>query len=221
MFHIISDLNLNYMDHAENQYIIGKNPEYIIITGNISNQSKRTLIFAEKLADLYKTSNIIFNCGITESYKGEIDLIEDGFQIHINNSKNPYKNLYFPKGKVIGDYDFYCTIGWPNILDSDGFHDSYFAKYLYISYDQDIYIDDILMSRMFPRFFNVDHIALLFHEEQQQVKKWLQNDQGKEKILVTNLDELSKNYLGNIKCNFFPELDLSEITWISGKHKSQ
>jgi len=203
------------MDHAEEQHHIPGNPEYIILTGNISNQSKRTLIFAERLADMYKNSNIIFNCGITESYKGEIDVIEEGFSIHINNTKTPYKNLHFPKGKVIGDYDFYCTVGWPNITDSTGFENSYFAKYLYINFNETIYIDDILISNMYPKYFNVEHIKLKFQQEQQQVQEWLNYDQGKEKVLVTSLSKKSKNYTGKVECNFFPNLDLSKVIWVS------
>ena len=214
MFHIISDLNLNYMDHAED--LLPDRVKYIVITGNISNQSKRTLLYAERLANTYSNSNVILNCGITESYKGEIDLVEEGFDIYLNKNKINNKNLYFPKGKIIGDYDFFCTIGWPDINDATGFEDSYFSKYLYAAFDQSIYIGDMLMSDRYPRFFDVDEIRIRFEEELNRVQIWLDNDQGKKKILITSLGNSSQQYLGKITCSFFTSLNLSNVIWICG-----
>jgi len=207
------------MDHAEEQHLLPDHTKYIIITGNISNQSKRTLLYAERLAATYANSNIILNCGITESYKGEIDLIEEGFDIYLNKNKINNKNLYFPKGKIVGEYDFFCTIGWPDIIDAEGFNNSYFAKYIYAAFDQSIYIDDILMSDRYPRFFDVEEIRLRFEEEQKRVQTWLNMDQGKRKILVTSLGYSSKKYLGKITCKFFTSLNLSNVTWICGGDK--
>jgi hypothetical protein len=219
MFHIISDLNLNYMDHADEQHLLPDHAKYIVITGNISNQSKRTLLYAERLAATYTNSNIILNCGITESYKGEIDLIEEGFDIYLNKNKINNENLYFPKGQIIGDYDFFCTIGWPDISSTAGFEDSYFSKYLYAAFDQSIYIDGILMSDRYPRFFDINEVQIRFEKEQQHVKTWLDTDQGKTKILITSLGNLSRQYLGKTTCKFFTSLNLSNVVWICGGDK--
>ena len=124
MFHIVSDLQLSYLDPAPDQYELSSTPEYIIITGNISSQNKRTMIYAEELANRYQSSKIIFNHGILELKGSEYTKVQDGFRLHINDFKRSPPNLYFPTGMCIGDYDFYCTIGWPIFNKEEDFLNS-------------------------------------------------------------------------------------------------
>ena len=65
-FHIISDLNLDLFDHAEDQHALEHDVEYVILAGNISVTIKRTMLFAETLAKKYPNSKLIFNYGCQE-----------------------------------------------------------------------------------------------------------------------------------------------------------
>jgi protein associated with RNAse G/E len=127
MFHIISNSSIGHMDLDPEQHIIDPNTKYIIIAGNTSVTNKRAMLYAEQLAKMYPNSYIIFNHGVLESKQGLYDRIRDGFELHINEFKKSPKNLYFPKGTVIGDYDFYCTTGWPFIIEEN--------KFSYYGYD--------------------------------------------------------------------------------------
>lgn len=178
--------------------------------------NKRAMLYAEKLATMYQNSYVIFNHGIAESYRGLYDRIIDGYELHINEFKKSPENLYFPKGKCIGDYDFYCTIGWPTITNNINFQNSYFNTSLFTALDESIYIDGLLMSTHFQRVFTLENLIKESEAEKIKVKEWLAIDQGKPKILVTALGDQCASYVGESTYKTFDGLDLSGITWICG-----
>ena len=216
MFHIISNSSIGPMDHEADQHIIHPDTKYIILAGNVSQSNKRAMLYAEKLAKLYQNSYIIFNHGVFESYRGLYDRIIDGFELHINEFKKSPENLYFPKGKCIGDYDFYCTIGWPTINNNVNFQDSYFAQSLFTAMDESIYIEDQLMSTHYHRLFVLENLVKESEEEKIRVKEWLATDLGKPKILISALGDQSSSYVGESTYSTFEGIDLSGITWICG-----
>ena len=215
MFHIISDLQLSYFDQAPDQNLLNKDPEYIIITGNISNENKRSMMYAEGLAKIYQNSKIIFNCGITELTQSEYYKIQDGFNLRINDFKKSPPNLYYPKGVCIEEYDFYCTIGWPIFSNEEDFLEFIDETKIIAGWDEKLYIDDILVTDVYNRYLGLEDIKKLADDEQEQIKSWLSKNSGKQKILISSLGNKSSNILGN---NFtvFDRLDLSNVIWICG-----
>lgn len=216
MFHIISNSSIEHIGLEEEQHVLNSNTEYIILAGNISVTNKRTMIYAEKLATMYPTSCIIFNHGVLESYKGLYNKIETGFDLHINEFKKCPDNLYFPKGKCIGDYDFYCTVGWPTLIEENNFQESYFLNLLHKDMDEEIYIDNVLMSTHYVRHFTLENIVEECNKEKIKIAEWLAKDQGKPKILVSALGDQCASYVGESTYKTFDGLDLSGITWICG-----
>ena len=216
MFHIISNSSIGHIDREEEQHVLNNNTEYIIIAGNLSLTNKRTMLYAETLATMYPNSHVIFNHGVLESYNGLYNRIEDGFDLHVNEFKKSPSNLYFPKGKCVGDYDFYCTIGWPTLIVEHNFQDSYFAKSLQKGMDQEIYIDDMLMSTYYTRNFTLENVIEESNKEKIRVAEWLATDQGKPKILVSALGDQCSSYVGKSTYKTFDGLDLTGITWICG-----
>ena len=215
MFHIVSDLQLSYLDPALDQHNLSKIPEYIILTGNNSKQNKRTMLYAEALAQKYQNSKIVFNYGILEMSNAEYYKIQDGFRLHINDFKRSPKNLYYPKGVCLGEYDFYCAVGWPTFTNEDNFL-NFISKVCIISaFDEHLYIDDIFITEKFHRYLTLDEIKKLADNEKEQIKIWLSNNLDKQKILISSLGNQSSHILGD---NFrvFEGLDLSNITWICG-----
>lgn len=216
MFHIISNSSIGHLDPEEEQHVLNNNTEYIIVVGNLSLTNKRTMLYAETLATMYPTSLVIFNHGVLESYNGIYKKIEDGFDLHVNDFKKSPTNLYFPKGKCVGDYDFYCTIGWPTLIEERNFQESYFIKSLQKGMDQEIYIDDVLMSTYYTRYFTLENVIEECNKEKIKVAEWLANDQGKPKILISALGDQCPSYVGESSYRTFDGLNLSGITWICG-----
>ena len=216
MFHIISNSSLGHIDFEPEQHIIDTNTKYIIIAGNLSITNKRSMLYAETMAKMYPNTNVIFNPGVLESRQALYDRIEHGFNLHINEFKKTPSNLYFLKGKCVGDYDFYCTAGWPAIIEENNFQDSFFAKELYKGLDQEIYIDDVLMSAHYFRNFTLENVLEECQKEKEKIEEWLANDQGKPKILISSIGDQCASFVGASTYKTFGDLDLTGITWICG-----
>jgi hypothetical protein len=202
------------MGQEPEQHVIDNNTKYIIIAGNISKTNKRSMLYAESLAKMYPSINVIFNFGLSEISQQIFDSVENGFEFHINSFKKSPANLHYPKGVCVGNYDFYCTMGWPTIIEENNFDDSYIIKELWKDIDQEFYIDDILMSKNYPRWFTLEDVIEKFNKEKIKVTKWLENDQGKQKVLISALSDWSSSYIGKSTYSTFNGIDLSEIIWI-------
>lgn len=216
MFHIISNSSLGPMDLEPEQHVIDVNTKYIIIAGNLAMSNKRTMLYAETLAKMYPDINVIFNHGVLESRQAIYERIEDGFDLHVNEFKKSPGNLHFPKGQCVGDYDFYCTIGWPTIIEENNFDKSFFVRHLYKGLDQEIYIDDELMSKHYFRNYTLENVNEEYQKEKVKIQQWLANDQGKPKVLVSSIGDQGSSYVGESSYITFNGVDLSGIIWICG-----
>ena len=216
MFHVISNSSLGHLDWEPEQHIIDPKTNYIIVAGHTSITNKRSMLYAETLAKMYPSSHIIFNHGVLESSQGLYDRIEDGFELHVNEFKKTPANLNFPKGKCVGDYDFYCTVGWPTIIKENNFHESFFVKFLHKSTDQELYIDGQLITTHYPRWYTLENVIEKSNLEKEKVAKWLSIDQGKPKVLISAMGDQSASYVGKSTYTIFEGIDLTGITWICG-----
>lgn len=216
MLHIVSDLELDLHDRAEDQLKINSNTKYIIVPGNISDTNKRSMLYAETLAKLYPNSYIIYNYGLLESYDAEWGKMVDGFELYINDFKRAQPNLYHPKGAIIGNYDFYCTVGWPTFWSDKDFNNSYIKTNIWLSVNEEFYIDDILMSSKMPTYPTIDFVKNQIKMEEEKIQNWLDKDTGVQKILVSNIGNSSYNYMKTTNFKIFPNLDLKNVVWICG-----
>lgn len=215
MFHIISDLQLSYVDPALDQLALEKIPEYIIITGNICYHNKRSMLYAETLANKYQNSKVIFNHGIKELDKAEYYKIQDGFRLRITDLKRSPPNLYYPKGECIGEYDFYCTLGWPIFSNKEDFLKFTNLTNIIADWNEQFYIDGVLMTDNYHRYLSAEEVNRLADKEKEELKAWLSTDSSKQKILISGTGNKSNDIIGN---NFtvFEGLDLSNVIWICG-----
>jgi hypothetical protein len=216
MFHVISNSSIEHLDWEPEQHIIKPGTNYIILAGNITLTNKRAVLYAETLAKMYPDVHIIFNHGVLEAYQGLYDRIENGFELHVNEFKKTADNLNFPKGKCVGDYDFYCTVGWPTIIEEHNFHESFFVKSLHKSIDQELYINGQLMTNHYPRWYTLENVIEKSNLEKEKVAKWLSIDQGKPKVLISAMGDQSASYVGKSTYTTFEGIDLSGINWICG-----
>jgi hypothetical protein len=216
MFHVISNSSIENLGWEHEQHIIDPKTNYIIVVGNTSITNKRSMLYAETLATMYPSSHVIFNHGVSESYLGLYDRVEQGFELHVNEFKKVPTNLNFPKGKCVGDYDFYCTVGWPTIIKENSFHESFFVKSLHKNIDQELYIDGQLMSTHYHRWYTLEDVVEKSNLEKEKIIKWLATDQGKPKILISAMGDQSPSYVGDSTYITFEGIDLTGITWICG-----
>lgn len=199
-FHIISDLNLDLFDHAEEQHILEPDVEYVVLAGNISVTIKRTMLFAETLAKKYPNAKLIFNYGYQELLQIEYYKVQNSVIQRIKFFEKSPSNLFFPKGEVVGSYDFFCTEGFP-YLDQQEFELSIFPKEFIIKVDGDLYIGDRLVCRRNPRYFDYSYYLDLYQKELEEITTWLGIDRGLPKILVTGLGKYNMpKYDSNLIC---------------------
>ena len=217
MIHIISDLNINYQDFAKEQDIISQPCSYIIVTGNFCKENKRSMIYIEKLSRNYPDAHIIFNFGLFDVMGKPYEGIRSMLDVKINEFKKFDKNIYFPlKPQIIGNYDFLCTFGWCYISDEEEFKRSNLVNETIISWDGEFYIDDVLMSKKFPKVYTIDFVNEQAALEEETIRQWLNIDNGKQKILVTAQGPDSENIFKTTNVEVFPNLDLSGIVWVTG-----
>ena len=199
-FHIISDLNLDLFDHAEDQHVLEHDVEYVVLAGNISLAIKRTMLFAETLAIKYPNAKVIFNYGCQELRHIEYYKVKNSVIQRIKFFGKSPTNLFFPKGELIGNYDFFCTEGFP-YLEHNEFELSIFSREYIVKADGDLYIGDRLVCRRNSRYFDYDYYLGLYQTEFEEITTWLNNDKGFHKILVTGLGKYSiPKYTKNLTC---------------------
>ena len=220
MFHLISDLNLDLNEKAEDQNVINsKSCDYIIIAGNVSNEIKRSMFYAENLARLYPDSKIIYNFGLNELVGKRYQSVEDGIDIKINRFRNCPDNLFYPKGQIIDNHDFLCSIGWPRFRSEDDFKKTFLPEWCVIDYTEKLYIGDIKVSDTYWRCFNQEFINQKIEEENNKIQNWLNNDQGFQKILITSTGPNYTKFFNNAEYTVLDNLDLKDIIWIHGGDK--
>lgn len=206
--HLVSDLNLGYNEFSYEDEIIPE-VDIIIINGNIS-RLKRSMLYAETIANKYPETPVICNLGEyelyitgTEKYIGET---LENIIIRKNVNKSWPKNLYFDKNPIVLNLkngncvDVLCTYGFPKIHSYVGnWEDTVWHQNIVKTMlgnnenDQRLYPDkpektsDVRHGNMLCVWADMEHINHLHNEEEKLVKKWELNKTGK-KILITHIN---------------------------------
>lgn len=216
MIHIISDLNLGFHEIAEEQLLVNPETKYIIVTGNVSRENKRAMLFVERLASANTQATVIYNYGLEELRGKLYSAVLDGFNTRVNIFKKSPINLIMPLGRFIDDnFDFFTTLGWPAYADTD-FYQSSLIKKTVSSWDEEFWIDDFCVTTKFARVYSPNFVRGMIEEEYNKINNWLLDKTSKKKILVSANGPNSKRFLLNTNYSLFKELDLSNVLWISG-----
>lgn len=217
MIHIISDLGLHYLDKAEDQHNLPDNCSYIIVTGNVSTDNKRTMLYITDIAKKYPGAKLIFNFGLFDTKNVAYQTTEDVFDLRINAFDQCPENIYFPlRGEVIGDYDFLSVFGWPVFKSNEDFLASRMSTNSIIDWTEEFYIDDIKVADNYPRAWNLDFVNEKLNNETEKIRKWISTDNGKPKVLISAQGPHSKKVFELEDFEIFADLDLSGITCVAG-----
>lgn len=215
MFHIISDLYLDTFDKAENQHLLPEGCTFCVIAGNISGDLRRSLLFAESLATKYQNVHILYNYGLLESKGKEYFKVRDAFTARLSLSGKSPLNLTLPKGKIINNFNFYATEGFP-FLTEDEFYKSVYSKKFIIAKDENLFIGDRLVSSRYDRLFSYDYYMSLYKLEKTKLESWISESKSYKKVLISSIGNDSSLLIETSNYKMFPYLNLKDLIWISG-----
>ena len=120
---VIRNLNLKLIEFATDQIAkiveISKSesPKYILIAGNISRHDKRSIYFAEEIAQATGIK-VIYSPGLLEyACVANVDMWISGVLIRLK-SNDTKTNVYYPDDIVDDEVQFIHAFGWPTINDT-------------------------------------------------------------------------------------------------------
>lgn len=234
--HVISDLDLGFNEFTDKiDEFLPKDTDLVILNGNIGSL-KRSMLYAESLANLYSNIPFIYNLGYLEKYHlfGEkfIGEIEESLEIRkIANSTWP-KNLFFSQQNQIitcrngFQIDIFTTFGFPYIHESN------------IDWNETFYYRNIIADRTYnhndsrlilpketsdvchgnyPIWATIDWINTRHKLETDYMRNW-ENTKTHYKILVTHLNPY--NDTRNKGLTVSPHrIHLNEGLWVTSQNR--
>lgn len=226
--HVISDLDYNFNEFSDPIDLDLPEVDLIIINGNISDYLKRSMLYAEQIANKYRDIPVIFNRGELERFIGFFPKFdgEGEESVNIRQWANPTwpKNLYFENNIKLnlksGDaVDILCAYGFPLIHEYEGawenthWYKNYVAEVtenqkLFIPYGvSDVY------SGQGPIWATKEWINKQHMIELEKIKKWEINKTSY-KILVTQINPYNDHRYKNQKVTSF-NIHLANKLWIT------
>ena len=110
---------------------------------------------------------------------------------------------------MIDDYDILTLVGWPKVNEISPKLERVFGtprpRYLK---------DGECCNTKFRYFVTLEEMNAFYEQERGVLEKWLAEDSGKQKILITGTAPTNDPYAGEY--TLYEDLDLSEIIWIHG-----
>ena len=226
--HVISDLNYHFNEFSEAIDEIIPDVDLVIINGNISSHIKRSMLYAETLANKYPDIYFIFNPGDKdnishgqEKFKGEG---RENMKIRQWANSTWPKNLHFQQNIQLnlksGDaVDVLCMFGFPKIRAFAGqWSDSYWYKNFVAEVTTDaskFAPKDVLDTHCgrIPVFADAAWINEQHDTEYQMVKKWEINETSY-KILVTQINPYRDYRTVNQKVTGY-NIHLHNMLWVT------
>ena len=164
-------------------------PDVIIMAGNISQYEKRSLIFAEQIAEATSLP-VLYNMGILEC----CNLVTPEFtkeairlRCKINQDKN---NVYWAEDYISNEVEFKCAVGWPIVEDTQENYKASFAGRWLVKERSALYVGDELLAGAYPKVFSVDEFNQRHLTE--QIPEWTPN---KKHVLLTSIDQVTDDLL--------------------------
>lgn len=164
-------------------------PDLIVFTGNISQYEKRTLVFAEQMAEATSLP-VVLNLGALEL----CDLVTPDFitnavklRLKINEKK---KNVYWAEDYVSDEVEFKCVVGWPIVNDTQENYKKSFLGRWFVKERSAVYAGDELVAGAYPKVFTVDEFNQQHLSE--LIPEWTE---GKKHILLTSISQQNDELL--------------------------
>lgn len=209
IIHPISNLNLGFHEFTNPvDEILPEEIDLVILCGGFSDRMKRSLLYCETMIEKYPNIKFILNTGPID-YNTEVpDILYTAMRVRYENTSIP--NLYYSRDPFILDnYDVLTLVGWPKVENVPEKLSKVFGeprpKYL---------SDGECCNVKFRYFVTTDEINQFHNQEYLKIKKWLAEDSGKQKLLVTGTSPTDDAYATNY--SLYDDLDLSGVIWVHG-----
>ena len=231
--HIISDLNLGYHEPANPEdEVIPADCDLLVLNGNLATTPKRSMLFAETIANKYPHVPVIYNLGMYEGGHHNKLQGKDN-QVNAVNSRQMLsptwpKNLHYshlsPLALDIGGkkYDIMCAFGFPKIVDPGNWEDSHWSRGVSFG----MTIDHSLFRPQgaaevyhgpFPTRSTIEEVTQRHNEEEKIIRDWEldYDDNSGYKILITALSPLQDPFCNGLKYIMYPNFHLYNRLWIT------
>lgn len=209
LVHVLSNLDLKFHEFTpEVDEVIPDAVDLVIFCGGFSNRMKRSLLYCETLVEKYPDIRFIMNMAPIDHNTEVPDILYSGMRVRYENS--PLTNLHYSKKSfVVDDYDILTLVGWPKINEIPHKLERVFGtprpRYLK---------DGECCNTKFRYFVTLEEMNAFYEQERVVLEKWLAEDTGKQKILITGTAPFNDPYAGEY--TLYEDLDLSGIVWVHG-----
>lgn len=203
--HVISDLNLGFNEHTDIVDTSVPDVDLIVLNGNIG-MLKRSMLYAETLANRYPEIPIVYNLGYIEKYHYSLQKregeIEENLNIRIQNNASWPKNLHWSENNIILEtkngykIDILCTFGYPKIHKVEiEWNETFYYKNIGAEYTDNINHEKItkpletsnVYHGTYPIWATQDWVNSQHEKELKKTQKWEQTS-SEYKILVTHMN---------------------------------
>jgi len=209
LVHVLSNLDLKFHEFTpEEDAVIPDTVDLVIFCGGFSNKMKRSLLYCETLVEKYPNIKFILNMSPIDHNTDVPDILYSAMRVRYENSS--LKNLYYSKKPfVIDNYDILTLVGWPKVNQISPKLEKVFGtprpRYLK---------DGECCNTKFRYFVTLEEANAFYEQERVILEKWLAEDSGKQKILITGTAPTNDPYAEEYE--LYEDLDLSKIIWIHG-----
>lgn len=165
------------------------NPDLIVVAGNVSQYEKRSILFAEQVAER-TGKRVVYNVGILE-YCSLVAMEKARkailFRIKMNQEKT---NVFWAEDFVSNEIEFKSVLGLPTITDTEENFKKTFVGRWFIKSRSPYYLNGEFVTHNYPMTYSLAE----FNEEAaaQATPEWSQN---KKKILLSAVGQNSDERL--------------------------
>lgn len=235
--HIISDLDLGFNEFTPLEDENIPDVDLVILNGN-NGGLKRSMLYAETLANRYKDVQFVVNLGYTEKYFHYLPKFmnehEESMEIRKNTNDSWPDNLHWSNQNIIlqlrtGEYfDILCTFGFPKIYGYSGeWKDTFWYKNIIIDVTLDQTSSQINKPKetsnvchgYLPIWATPESINEQHEKEEKKVKKW-ELTSTHYKILVTHVNPFNDTRLKDLSFSTY-NIHLNNMLWISSNTKQE
>lgn len=198
---VVKNIQLRFQEIGQNHidrvlhFVDTHKPDLIVMAGNYSQYEKRSVIFAEQIANATHI-DVVYNIGILECCNFVTpEFIKDALilRFRINSKKT---NVYWAVDYISDEIEFKCVVGWPTIQDTQENYENSFAGRWLAKERSPLYLGDERLCGSYPKPYTVEEFNIRYLTENLPI--WSTN---KKKILLTSIDQEKDDFL---TVNYFP-----------------
>lgn len=209
LVHVLSNLDLKFHEFTpETDEVVPEDVDLVIFCGAFSNRMKRSLLYCETLVEKYPHIRFIMNMAPIDHNTEVPDILYTAMRVRYENT--PLTNLHYSKKSfALDSYDILTLVGWPKVNEIP-----HKLKRVFGTPRPRYLKDGECCNTKFRYFVTLEEMNEFYEQERAVLEKWLAEDNGKQKILITGTAPVNDPYAG--KYTLYEDLDLSGIIWIHG-----